>query len=892
MIAAVPVSYLPKAPRVDAVVPQVTAPVLSNRINSGSFISTSSDLGKSLLSLPKLIYKNKIIPCVAPVHVLSHPIPIVAPAAMLSPPKSNLSATASSFVPVIATTTTAVPLSLPLDVNHSMTGTTENRYHKHPYENDRLDALIEQLAKRYESTDSYGDFIRDTRGRGDLHPEIATIKHPAAHLLSRFQKVGTPAIISGSPWTPSKIEAALRRGPHKSSKNGIEFLRNEYADMIEKQQWIVLPAAMIKHMYGLRLSPLGLVPQRNRRDRMISDYSYFDVNADTFNIAPSEAMQFGRTLWRLLFRIHHANDHFGPVFMSKIDLSDGFYRLWLRPEDTMRLAVLFPSREGEPPLIGIPLTNPMGWVSSPPNFCACTETIADLANDSLNDKEALQHARLMPHPLDEVSESTPTDVESVPSPKVPVTPATKPFHRPIKYWDIYVDDFCGLVQGNKWERRAVKRILFQALDKVFRPLDESDTKYRQEPASIKKLKQGDACWATSKIILGWFVDTINKTISLPSHRADRLLEILHSIPHTQRTIATKEWHKVIGELRSMSVAIPGCKGLFSILQEAFRHEETERPRIRLSKTLHGFLDDFRWLAKDLASRPTRIAELIPDREPATNGACDAAGAGMGGVHFVPTTSSEIPLLWRQPFPDWIRKRLSSFKNPKGDVTNSDLELAGSIAHNDVLAQAADVCEQTTHNSYDNIATVFWQRKGATTTLGPAAFLLRLQAMHQRFFRYVPLRDYIPGPLNVMADILSRRWDLSNEQILSHFNLHFPQKEPWRLCQLRPEMNSSLISALSRKRSDPESLRTTPSERIAIGKSGLSTATPAPSILSSPPIQILSQFSRSLHRDLETVDLPPAASRSDLRQFQTPSAQWARNSPYWGPTTPGTIPMAR
>ena len=56
------------------------------------------------------------------------------------------------------------------------------------------------------------------------------------------------------------------------------------------------------------------------------------------------------------------------------------------------------------------------------------------------------------------------------------------------------------------------------------------------------------------------------------------------------------------------------------------------------------LDDFRWLATDLVSRPTRIAELIPDREPATNGACDAAAAGMGGAHFVPTDTTEIPLL--------------------------------------------------------------------------------------------------------------------------------------------------------------------------------------------------------------------------------------------------------
>jgi hypothetical protein len=39
--------------------------------------------------------------------------------------------------------------------------------------------------------------------------------------------------------------------------------------------------------------------------------------------------------------------------------------------------------------------------------------------------------------------------------------------------------------------------------------------------------------------------------------------------------------------------------------------------------------------------------------------------------------------------------LVSFSNPRGRITNSDLELAGSIAHNDVLAQLVDVTEATT-----------------------------------------------------------------------------------------------------------------------------------------------------------------------------------------------------
>ena len=821
----------------------------------------------------------------------------------------SLRAEVQPYTPSRGDTPSTVPLSHradPFVPSVIVTSVPRPRYHQHDNDPDRLDGLVEELSHQYVTSDSYGNFIRDVRGRGDLHPEVGSLPHPAAHLLSHFQKVGTPAIINAKPWTPSRLEATLKRGPHSSCSDGIEFLREEFADMIEKQQWIVLPADLVKKQFGLRLSPLGLVPQRGRRDRMISDYSFFDVNQETLKLAPDEAMQFGRTLWRLLYRIHHANDKFGPVFLSKVDLSDGFYRLWLRPEDTIHLAALFPSRPGEPKLVGIPLTNPMGWVSSPPNFSACTETIADLANVDLADPIAIEEARSTPHRLDVVSESNPTpsassnstdQLLSLPTSSSAPPSTSKPFLRPLQYWDIYVDDFCGLVQGNKWKRRTVKRILFNALDKVFRPLDGDDTMFRQEPASLKKLRKGDARWDTEKIILGWLLDTINKTISLPPHRAERLHEILNSITTDQRWIATKDWHKVIGELRSMSVALPGCTGLFSILQEAFRHEEQGRERLRLTKTLHGFLDDFRLLAQELTSRPTRIAELIPDREPRTEGACDAAGSGMGGVHFIPASTDAgdedvVPLLWRERFPQWVRDQLSCWKNPNGRITNSDLELAGSIAQNDVLAQYANVAERTTHNCYDNIPAVYWQRKGATTTIGPAAYLLRLQGIHQRLYRYVPLRDYIPGFLNEMADILSRRWDLSDDQLLAYFNTHFPQKRPWRLCPLRPEMNSWLTSALSRRRSVPELFQPTPSKRMDIGTFGWSTAEPINSTLSFTGLKIKSRSSKSSAVDSASAKLLPAASASCLNQFRTRSVRWARGSPYWGPMIPATPLMEK
>ena len=161
---------------------------------------------------------------------------------------------------------------------------------------------------------------------------------------------------------------------------------------------------------------------------------------------------------------------------------------------------------------------------------------------------------------------------------------------------------------------------------------------------------------------------------------------------------------------------------------------------------------------------------MPNVYPATLDACDAAGEGMGGVNFVPDESGNvIPILWRRRFPEWISNRLVSFSNPDGDITNSDIELVGSVAQNDVLAQFADVTERTIHNSYDNTATVFWKRKGSTMTTGPAAYLLRLQSFHQQHFRYVPLQDYIPGPANAMADALSQRWNLTDNALLVYFN---------------------------------------------------------------------------------------------------------------------------
>lgn len=176
-----------------------------------------------------------------------------------------------------------------------------------------------------------------------------------------------------------------------------------------------------------------------------------------------------------------------------------------------------------------------------------------------------------------------------------------------------------------------------------------------------------------------------------------------------------------------------------------------------------------------------MAEVIPNRHPDTLGACDVAAAGVGGVHFVPTATGLQPVLWRSPFPTSTQKDVASFANPKGQVTNSNFELAGTLAHQDALAQHFDVSEHTNHTLSDNTPTVCWQQKGSTTAAGPPAHLLRLQSLRQWHHRCVSLFDHTPDEANGMADTCSRAWHLTDDQLLTHFNTLCPQEPPWQLC---------------------------------------------------------------------------------------------------------------
>ena len=793
------------------------------------------------------------------------------------------------------------------------------------------------------------NFVIAKRKRGDIGP--LNFDHPGVRLLKNYKYDGVPVKLHTKPWSQARNRQALHRGPHRSCLDHLTFLQEEFVEMIQKDQWVILPYDVVKDLPGLRLSPPGCIPQRDRRPRWICDYSYYNVNQETVELFAAEAMQFGHALERILRQILLADPTLGPVKLIKVDIGDGFYRIALSIEDIPKLGVVFPTLPGQQRLVALPLVLPMGWKNSPPTFSTATETIADLANQRLQDPshQPTQHPMstlantieyqppagptlntINSQPVNHPS-NTPTAIPSTVTPSsmsslslagdtnptikptaIPMTapPSSLPtkvrtkqllpnLQTPVGrdpslpslplpgYMDVFVDDFITIAQGDDAHLEHVRNILMTAIDQVFRPCDAFDSPTRTEPISVKKLRKGDCSWHTIKIVLGWVIDTVALTIQLPQHRVERLATILASIPSTQKRIGIKKWHKVLGELRSMSIALPGARHLFSHMQLALSNRLGSR--IALKKGVHQAVTDFKLLLNDVAIRPTRIAELIPLHASAT-GHHDASKQGAGGVWFpaahIESRTSPIPspIVWRVQWPKAIQDQLVTESNPLGTITNSDLELAGGLLHLQAIAQSCDVRERTILSKTDNLATLYWQRKGSATTEACPAHLLRLFGIHQRYHRYVPRHDYLSGPSNPLADASSRLFTLSNTEFLTQINSLYTQPTPFRLLIIEPKVTSCVISALLKRPCSPASLLVEPKQPKPHGLAGKGSVCFWPSIPFSKPSKVKYHSYRSLPNVFELEKLHQKDVPSALERLRITYGTLAKRSLVWGPTT--------
>ena len=327
----------------------------------------------------------------------------------------------------------------------------------------------------------------------------------------------------------------------------------------------------------------------------------------------------------------------------------------------------------------------------------------------------------------------------------------------------------------------------------------------------------------------------------------------------------------------MALALPGAPGIFSQMQEALCHVKSKR--VTLPPGVHDALDDFKWLAEDVAKRPTRMYELVPLR-PTVDGYHDASGYMCAGVVIPgptatprtfppqpsaarpsPNPTGAHPIFWRMTSPKDIVESLVSWKNPQGTVNNSELELSGGVVYSDCVAQCFVVKGRTTLARIDNTVGLWWQRKSSATCTSPPTHLLRLQVMNQRFHRYVPRVYFVSGVDNLISDRPSRSEDLTENQLLTYLKTHFPQPLPWQLWTLSHKLASGIASALRRKTSARDCLLAEPLPSMATGPSGPTSAQGWPSTPYSSLINTLSPSSTPSPGTTKLETSRPAACRT-------------------------------
>jgi hypothetical protein len=697
--------------------------------------------------------------------------------------------------------------------------------------------------------------------------------------LSRLARHGVPAPSSATPWQESRLRHVLRRGPHTSALHQFKsFFFEDLFDMVSKGYWAILPYNAIWKLPHLKLSPAGVVPQRTRRPRPIMDYSFTGVNEASLQLAPKHAMQLGHALPRLLQRIAYADRRHGPPLLMKLDLSDGYYRVRLSPEAALELAVVLPPLRPGTTLIGIPLSLPMGWNQSPPYFCTFTETVADMANHAIETNQ-----RLPPHPVEHRSQNHEVP-RSYFAPNIVSPQAPSSLTQPLAYVDIYIDDFIGLAQPARAQHTL--RATLHSLDKIFRPYPHpSDKPNRKLPLSMSKLMAGDGAWSTSKIILGWQLDTAAGTSSLPSHKAQRLCDLLaHFV--TRRRSSRKRWCQLLGELRHMSTAIKGASYLFSILQHVLVDQPTAR-RLRLSSLVRRSLEDWQQIATSLATNPVPIASLVP-RPPHYIGSVDASGFGVGGF-WVPTSIGALtrPLLFRYPFPPYIQQQLVSASNTSGTLNNSEFELAAIILGASIISRTSPSSHDNLLCGSDNSAAVSWCTKGSVSSKGPSAHLLRwlAQISRDRFSSLTP--TFVSGDSNALADFCSRSFSLTDDEFLQKANAAYPIKPSWTIIHPTAEEALQLTSALSSTMLPWASHTSAPCQPILPGTSGPPFATPLTSTQPSKTQMIPFSPYNFLPLDTAVANYLPANLKYAVKRWATPFVPLDRRSPTWDSRIPAS-----
>jgi hypothetical protein len=321
----------------------------------------------------------------------------------------------------------------------------------------------------------------------------------------------------GLDWDWEVNKAVVARGPHPTATtpDAIALFKEDIAYQVKAgfSQVMLWEDLQRLRPTNLNILPVAVVPQTGRQGRIILDLSFpvyqevdgvvtatqESVNSMTVIKSPSiPVKKISKVLPRMLQYMRDTPEGLHILF-SKLDISEGFWRLIVQEYDSYNFAYLLLQEASELCRIVIPAAVQMGWVESSSLFCTVTELAQDLMQYFVDEDIAL--------PVDDIEELMKIQ-------DVPIRGQTK---LPTKCLQVYDNDFCYAATQSEDGSYipTIRRAAVHGIQSLFPPPAIMGHTEGKHPISEKKLKQGNGDFGTTKDMIGFRFNGIKRMVHIP-----------------------------------------------------------------------------------------------------------------------------------------------------------------------------------------------------------------------------------------------------------------------------------------------------------------------------------------------------------------------------------------
>ena len=781
------------------------------------------------------------------------------------------------------------PSNVPLKFEPTLAAAVHNQSVLSSF-NDDIENFI---AHHPNSVMSYGSEFRKTN-----------VLAPLLHLHPNWPKL-RQLLELGSCWPVSRISnhdriaknnELAKRGNHKSAATYSDFLTSSLAKEI-KQGWMIpLPAAYLNKLQHAEIAPIGVAKQiqahedgsRSDKFRMVHDQSFEASVGSSINKRVNkdalETLYYGHCLSRMIHKIvaYRAAYPTTRLLAAKSDFKAAYRRITLQGKTAARCTII----HNDLALPGLRLT--FGGTPCAYEFCVASETSADLANDILHAPDWDPRELSSPHTC-KIPEAK-TLPDSIPFGQA----AELDVEVPVDCYgcvDDFVDDGIVLVPDINDNRARGAGALTLAIHIICRPLATDEPIARDDPLSFSKLAEEGQL--TEKIvILGWAFNLRALTMALPRDKFIHWSSDIDSII-LAKSATYSELDTLIGRLNHAGHALPLSRYFLNRVRRTATRKDTEQQERQKSNKIR------KWLPKPVIADLQLFSNiflpilsegislnLLAYRRPTHIFWSDACPEGMGGY------SQHSGKAWRFRIPpDYEQYVLNS---------NNLLEFIASV-----ISVWIEILDGAPHHSCflsfaDNTSAVGWLHRANVNEISNKP----LETATRHFATLIMQANcclypqHFKGSENKVADALSRRFDLTDNQLQSFIFSTLPHQVPstFSIVPLPPSISSWVIWLLQKIRETKASPKELKTKKHESGNAGSTTVellktTTTSTYSDSPHPSAQPCLEPSLQPIEEDNFLALTKKNWELAQSKRPWQSWVRSlGQTWG-TTP-TMAQAR